>query len=603
MSAEVRAVVVSVLLPTKNRAQFVERAVRSILGQTLRDFECIVIDDGSTDDTVAKLEAIGDPRVLVLRQPVSAGIAAALNRGIAVARGRYWARMDSDDVSLPTRLAKQVAWLDAHPEVDICGTAARMVTESGRQTRRWPPGRTDEQIRAGLFFGNQLAHPTIMVRRGLAGFVYRPETVPAEDYDLWLRLSRGHRFVTLPDVLLDYCEHAGAESSLRRQEQQTRDEELRVNLIREIWPEAPEAAAAALSRWVRSGKIETVDEGAARELMAELVRRNGIVGRLPREEFQRQAGPFLPVVAEISGTQAERVGLLEFAVYVQAIRDDFCLHEVCTRVLEEQRPGREAVRALFLFCPDEYWSGRPTPESDRAAVAVVAEKLQRGWPNVAVKFVLQPVAPWRKGTTMRHEVETRLRNAAREHIRAEGFRHILVVDDDELWWRGALRRIATVVRKRKPATVWSRTVPVVGVPGLPVNSARDTAVVYLRADAYFVFVRWASAPRVGLRGRWFIHFTGTKRSRAALAEKMHESGHFDDPEHAYDNWMEEVLPRIAPGFAGADTIRKRRDWGAVRRWREAEWAEVPERFRPFLRAEFEAEFWWLRALRRAGFFR
>jgi hypothetical protein len=204
---------------------------------------------------------------------------------------------------------------------------------------------------------------------------------------------------------------------------------------------------------------------------------------------------------------------------------------------------------------------------------------------------------------MRHEVETRVRNAAREHIRAEGFTHLLVVDDDELWWRGTLRRIAAVVRKRKPATVWSKMVPVVGLPGWPVNAARDTAVVYLRADAYFVFVRWTSAPRVGLRGRWFIHFTGTKRSRAALESKMHESGHFDDPAHTYDTWMEQVLARISPGFTGADTIRKRKDWGAVRRWREAEWAEVPEGLRPFLHAEFEPEFWWLRALRRVGFFR
>ena len=288
------AVLVSVLLPTHNRAARLERAVRSILDQTLRELECIVIDDGSDDGTAALLRTMTDARLSVLRQVERGGVARALNRGLASARGRYVARMDSDDVSRPNRLDTQFRWLEAHPDIAVCGTAVRRVDATGGELGRWPRGMADEEIRAGLFFGNQLAHPTIMARRGLPDFVYRPETEPAEDYDLWLRLSRRHRFHTLAEPLLDYCEHADAASQLRREEQQAADRRLRMDLIREIWPEAPAAPAAALCAWVREGVIAAAGEPAARELMAELVRRNGRVARLPQGEFARQAAPYLP---------------------------------------------------------------------------------------------------------------------------------------------------------------------------------------------------------------------------------------------------------------------------------------------------------------------
>lgn len=288
------AVAVSVLLPTYNRAAQLERAVRSILDQTLPALECIVIDDGSTDGSAERLEALGDARLIVLRQAAQGGISTALNRGLAVARGRYLARMDSDDTSRPQRLERQVAWLEAHPEIAVCGTAVRRVNEAGRELGRWPAGGADEQIRAGLFFGNQLAHPSIVARRGLPGFFYRPETEPAEDYDLWLRLSRTHRFHTLAEPLLDYCEHAGAISQLRRKEQADADRRLRLELIREIWPDAPGRTAAGLSDWIKGGRLAREEEDAARALMAELLRRNQATGRLPPAELARQAAPFLP---------------------------------------------------------------------------------------------------------------------------------------------------------------------------------------------------------------------------------------------------------------------------------------------------------------------
>lgn len=345
-------------------------------------------------------------------------------------------------------------------------------------------------------------------------------------------------------------------------------------------------------------------EAAAGRLPAAWRRETTALGTVP---WPAVLGPARP--ARVAWTRRDGDGDaaggrgLEFAVYVQAIRDDHCLHEVCARVLAEQRPGRETIGALFLFCPDEYWSGRVTPAEDRAAVAAVAARLQREWPAVDVRMVVQPVGPWRAGTTMRHEVESRVRNAARETIRASGYEHILVVDEDELWWRGALRRIAAKVRRKRPAAVWSLMVPVVGRPGFPVDGARDRAVVYIRATTGFAHGRWVDAPLTGIRGRWVIHFTAVKPTEAALVAKMNESGHYDDPGHRYADWVRVALPKIAPGFAGAGTIAKRQEWGAVRRWREAEWAEIPERLRTELAGEFEPETRWQRLLRRAGFLR
>ena len=201
---------VTVLMTTWNGADFISASIASVLAQSFRDFELIVVDDGSTDGTAALLAGIADPRLVVLRQAVNGGIVAARNAGFAIARGRYVAMLDHDDLSLPERLAKQVAYLEAHPTVMLVAT--EIVLE--RNGKRWVPdhprGGDPVLMRWLLHVDNPLTWSSVMVRadvvRKLGAFV-RPEYELADDFDLYHRLLTVGDIARLDDVLTVYRWH------------------------------------------------------------------------------------------------------------------------------------------------------------------------------------------------------------------------------------------------------------------------------------------------------------------------------------------------------------------------------------------------------------
>jgi cellulose synthase/poly-beta-1,6-N-acetylglucosamine synthase-like glycosyltransferase len=201
---------VSVLLPVRDGGAHLDEAVDSMLRQTHRDLELIVVDDGSEDDTPARLErwSARDRRVRVERQP-PAGIVAALERARAAARGPLLARMDADDVAEPTRLEAQVALLRERPELAACGCGVRYfpreaVEGGARRYERWINGVVSpEEISASMFVECPIAHPTLLARSDAMEAVggWRDRSWP-EDYDLVLRLwAAGHRLGKVPDVL------------------------------------------------------------------------------------------------------------------------------------------------------------------------------------------------------------------------------------------------------------------------------------------------------------------------------------------------------------------------------------------------------------------
>jgi glycosyltransferase involved in cell wall biosynthesis len=205
---------VSVLLPVWNGEPFLVAAVESILRQTLSTFELIVIDDGSTDGSAAIAEEFArvDDRVRVIRRPHD-GLSAALNSGIAAARGEYIARMDADDISVPQRLEKQVAFLDAHPACVAAGAWIEVVDEAGLPLGLTTHGETHGEISAALLRGiSPLAHPTVVMRRdvlrGAGG--YDARLYPSEDFDLWFRLAANGELANLGEVLLRHRRHKTA---------------------------------------------------------------------------------------------------------------------------------------------------------------------------------------------------------------------------------------------------------------------------------------------------------------------------------------------------------------------------------------------------------
>lgn len=194
---------VSVVLAVYNGEPWLGEALSSILGQSLVDLELIVVDDGSTDGTAQRLAAITDPRLSVLRQS-RGGQTAALNRGLQAARAPLIARIDADDVALPERLARQAAFLAAHPEVGLLGTAAREIAPSGAVVQTLTPPHDDRAIRRALLRANPFIHSSVMFRRALVDTVgrYDESFAVAQDYDLWLRMSRATRLANLAEPLV-----------------------------------------------------------------------------------------------------------------------------------------------------------------------------------------------------------------------------------------------------------------------------------------------------------------------------------------------------------------------------------------------------------------
>lgn len=204
---------ISVVMPVFNASRYLRAAVESVLAQTFRDFELIAIDDGSTDDSRAILEqfAAADARACVLSRP-NTGIVGALNDGVAAARGEFIARMDADDIALPQRFEKQVAYLRAQPECVCVGSFFNYIDAEGKRVKWNARDTTHAGIEAALLAGDggALIHPSILLRRDAVERAgrYRIEAQWVEDLDLYLRLARLGYLANLPEVLLHYRYHA-----------------------------------------------------------------------------------------------------------------------------------------------------------------------------------------------------------------------------------------------------------------------------------------------------------------------------------------------------------------------------------------------------------
>jgi Glycosyl transferase family 2 len=200
---------VSVVLSVRNGAADLPAAIDTIPTQTFADLELIAINNGSTDGTADVLDGIRDARVRVIHQD-DMGLAAALNRGIALARGRYFARQDHDDWAKPTRLEKQVAFLETHPEYAMIGTRAE-IWVGDRKTQRTHDHPTDNAaLQFDLLFDNPFVHSSMMLRRSALDAVGHystdPRRQPPEDYELWSRIARCYKVANLPERLTIYRE-------------------------------------------------------------------------------------------------------------------------------------------------------------------------------------------------------------------------------------------------------------------------------------------------------------------------------------------------------------------------------------------------------------
>jgi len=210
---------VSVLMPVKDGERFLGQAIDSILNQTFTDFEFIIINDGSVDRSAEIVRGYDDPRIRVITHAGSLGVATCLNIGLDTALGEYIARMDCDDISLPERLAKQVTYMDGHPEIAASGTWAKDIDAEGREfsERCLPHG---ERMKYEFWRPSPIVHPSAIIRASQLGNIRYDSRIPhAEDFDFWLAIKARHELGNLPEHLLLYRVHSSSITSQHRRSQ------------------------------------------------------------------------------------------------------------------------------------------------------------------------------------------------------------------------------------------------------------------------------------------------------------------------------------------------------------------------------------------------
>lgn len=199
---------ISVILPVYNAEKFIEESVHSILNQSYSDFELIIINDGSTDNSEKIILSIKDERIKFISKNNS-GLAPTLNEGIRLAKGEFIARQDNDDISLPERFKKQIEFLSLNPEIVLVGTWAEIIDENGKSTGRFHKHPTDsKKLKFNLLFNNPFVHSSIMIRKSviLNAGLYNEDKTLFEDYTLWSLVARNNEVANLPDVLVKYRE-------------------------------------------------------------------------------------------------------------------------------------------------------------------------------------------------------------------------------------------------------------------------------------------------------------------------------------------------------------------------------------------------------------
>lgn len=224
---------ISVVMPVYNCGLYIKEAIDSILNQSFADFEFLIIDDCSTDDTVGIIKTYEDSRIKLIQKSVNRGISDSLNLGIRIAKGYYIARMDGDDISYLDRFMKQIAFLDANRDVILCGSSVSII--GSKTSINYPEDH--KAMKVEFLRQNCVMHPTVMFRKDSIvkfNFFYNPLKEPAEDYDLWLRLLQKGKLHNIPENLLAYRFHSNQVTKLDSNRQKDLTINLRLELLNNL---------------------------------------------------------------------------------------------------------------------------------------------------------------------------------------------------------------------------------------------------------------------------------------------------------------------------------------------------------------------------------
>ncbi len=207
---------VSVVMAVYNGEQFLQEAIDSILGQSFTEFEFIIVDDGSEDQSNSILQKIRDTRVVLVKNPSNMGQSTALNKAIKLSKGKYIARCDADDISLENRLFEQFTFMDSNSHIGITGTGYTEIDEKGNEGKTFIYPQNKVEIKWKTLFGPVFPHPTVMIRSELIerfSPFYNESYQTTQDYELWSRLLEYTKGTNLPKPLVKYRRHGKAVST------------------------------------------------------------------------------------------------------------------------------------------------------------------------------------------------------------------------------------------------------------------------------------------------------------------------------------------------------------------------------------------------------
>jgi glycosyltransferase involved in cell wall biosynthesis len=198
---------VSVIIPTYNAQFYIKEAVLSILEQSYDNLQILILDDGSTDDTVSLIRSFNDSRIEIHCSTQNWGQAFQLNLGISLAKGEFIAIMHADDIALKDKLLKQIEFLNRHPLIGVCGCFVNLF---GDKYGIWSYPESNQSCKNMLLNSVPFAHSTVVIRSSVIkqlNCLYEQDMVPAEDYDLWIKLATKTEFANLQEPLLNYRIH------------------------------------------------------------------------------------------------------------------------------------------------------------------------------------------------------------------------------------------------------------------------------------------------------------------------------------------------------------------------------------------------------------
>lgn len=223
---------ITVIMSVYNGLPYLRDAINSILDQSFSDFEFLIIDDASTDESVNEIKAYKDPRIRLHQNQSNKGLTASLNKGLRLAKGKYIARMDADDISEHTRFEEQLNLMEKHAEIGLCGSWYQII---GGQVIKKPV--THEEIMLRMLQRNPFGHSTIMIRASLLNkhnLIYNEHFTSSQDYDLWSRIAEHTQVYNIPKVLVKYRLHTNQVSAKKEKEQLKNESKIKKQILQKV---------------------------------------------------------------------------------------------------------------------------------------------------------------------------------------------------------------------------------------------------------------------------------------------------------------------------------------------------------------------------------